>query len=410
MLKTETISDHTDQYTSINEDGVVRFRDDIDLNHMALTAREFRIRGGEQSLNLVADDIQDELLRLQEERGWSEEELNDRLDRIVGIIYDDVDPSVVDENSELNRSTPPEDLIASTSEEGVEQDYTVARLATIDETLGQRSALEGESLEEYEKRHGVPGSLATKSDETSVRNETVDKKESAAKGLSILSRARNALKGVREHGLGEVGRWIGSEISMIRGMRISESDTAHQYEKKMQQRKAIVIALGCAAVAWGAYKVIKGFDTGLNSGAVVDPGSFPTGDVQPTIGIEPTNEPTTIVDPGNVDPTHIEVEPTTPNPVETLSEAYTYSPDSLTVSRGEGWYATFKEMGIPRDSWSSIISDNSVMGKLQDMGIAYRDDSLGGWGINMTPGGKMPQAALDIVREAAESKGINLVR
>ncbi len=78
-----------------------------------------------------------------------------------------------------------------------------------------------------------------------------------------------------------------------------------------------------------------------------------------------------------------------------------YSPDALNIKAGEGWYQTFKDMGIPKDEWSNLLSKAGP--QLHDIQVnghplAYHMPN-GQWGIRMTPGANMPKSALDIISQ-----------
>lgn len=79
------------------------------------------------------------------------------------------------------------------------------------------------------------------------------------------------------------------------------------------------------------------------------------------------------------------------------------------IDIGEGWYDTFEQMGLSEGVWRILLEDEQLMTQLQEMGLAYPDDSIGGWGINMTADGKMPQEALDLIRQSAFNHGFAVV-
>lgn len=91
------------------------------------------------------------------------------------------------------------------------------------------------------------------------------------------------------------------------------------------------------------------------------------------------------------------------------SAGITYSPNAMNVSAGEGWYQTFSEMGITNaHEQLNLLNNNTLMTDLANRGLAYRDVAAGGWGMNMTPDGKMPKAALDLIRAYAQKDGYDL--
>ena len=83
-------------------------------------------------------------------------------------------------------------------------------------------------------------------------------------------------------------------------------------------------------------------------------------------------------------------------------------PTARKIRPGEGWYQTFKELGIKRDNWDELLKDMGP--KLRDMEykgtkLAYWDEQANEWRINMTENGKMPKSALRLIIERAEEKG-----
>ncbi|HET6746486.1 MAG TPA: hypothetical protein VFH06_00060 [Candidatus Saccharimonadales bacterium] len=88
-------------------------------------------------------------------------------------------------------------------------------------------------------------------------------------------------------------------------------------------------------------------------------------------------------------------------PKPSVSETV-YSPNALNIKAGEGWYQTFKDMGIPKDQWHDLLG--KVGPQLHDVQVdghplAYRMPN-GDWGIRMTPDGHMPKSALDLISHA----------
>ena len=83
--------------------------------------------------------------------------------------------------------------------------------------------------------------------------------------------------------------------------------------------------------------------------------------------------------------------------------AEVYSDDAQSIRAGEGWYQTFKELGVPREDWTQLLEQAGP--RLQEMGVAYRAPELGGYGMNMTADAKMPQEALDYLSSLAREHG-----
>lgn len=87
--------------------------------------------------------------------------------------------------------------------------------------------------------------------------------------------------------------------------------------------------------------------------------------------------------------------------------------EASTVEMKEGWYSTFNQLGItdPGEQYA-MLHNESLMNQLKDMGLAYRDNrpEIGGWGMNMTPDGKLPPEALKTIRDMAYQSHYTLAR
>jgi hypothetical protein len=88
---------------------------------------------------------------------------------------------------------------------------------------------------------------------------------------------------------------------------------------------------------------------------------------------------------------------------EAEATEFEYSKEAQTIDSGEGWYQTFREMDIPEEHRAELLK--KVGPQLVDMGIGYEDAKIGGYGIYMTPDGKMPEEVLDYIRDAAIEEG-----
>lgn len=78
------------------------------------------------------------------------------------------------------------------------------------------------------------------------------------------------------------------------------------------------------------------------------------------------------------------------------------------IDRGEGWYQTFKELGVKQGDWQELLQ--KVGPKLHDIrydGVraAYWDNNAHEWRINMTDNGKMSPEALRTIVKTANSEG-----
>lgn len=101
-----------------------------------------------------------------------------------------------------------------------------------------------------------------------------------------------------------------------------------------------------------------------------------------------------------------EVELPAPEPPETGVEIppsvdRDYTQDVRTITPGEGWYDTFRQMGITDcEVQEKLINDSALMQQLEAGKLAYHDPSLyEEWGIRMTPDGTMPSWALDLIAD-----------
>ena len=71
-----------------------------------------------------------------------------------------------------------------------------------------------------------------------------------------------------------------------------------------------------------------------------------------------------------------------------------FSVDAHTVTPGEGWYQTFKDMGIKSDEWSSLLK--KVGPVLHEKGWAY--NMHGSWGISHP--GQLPDDVLELIKNS----------
>jgi hypothetical protein len=95
----------------------------------------------------------------------------------------------------------------------------------------------------------------------------------------------------------------------------------------------------------------------------------------------------------------------TPNGSETLhAELNEFSQAARIVERGEGWYQTFDEMGIPERHWADVLE--SAGPKLQDQDWAYFDESAEEWRISKP--GKLPPEVLETIVTAAKRDGFDV--
>lgn len=85
------------------------------------------------------------------------------------------------------------------------------------------------------------------------------------------------------------------------------------------------------------------------------------------------------------------------------SAEWRFGKDELRISLGEGWYETFREMGISPKHNAELLKE--VGPQLHDKGLAYWDSSADEWRMNMTENGKMPRSAVKLIAETANEHG-----
>ena len=86
---------------------------------------------------------------------------------------------------------------------------------------------------------------------------------------------------------------------------------------------------------------------------------------------------------------------------------FEFPSDAGRITRGEGWFSQFADMGMTPEQARAMFNDSSVMERLVDSGAAYVDNSarIGGYGINLPSNGYLSDAAMNIIKEAATAKG-----
>ncbi|MFZ1258464.1 MAG: hypothetical protein WAQ25_03265 [Candidatus Saccharimonas sp.] len=96
--------------------------------------------------------------------------------------------------------------------------------------------------------------------------------------------------------------------------------------------------------------------------------------------------------------------PAAPN---TTPAPHNFPPDADIITRGEGWYHQFGDMGLTQDQAKVLFQDRTLMNDLVKEGAAYVDNSarIGGYGINMPSSGRLSAAAMDMIKQAMIAKG-----
>lgn len=81
-----------------------------------------------------------------------------------------------------------------------------------------------------------------------------------------------------------------------------------------------------------------------------------------------------------------------------------FDPSARRVTDGEGWNQTFKEMGIPKKDWADVL--NTAGPKLGKLGEAYYDNGAGEWRISRP--GQLSSDALRVIASSSRKNGVEL--
>lgn len=147
-----------------------------------------------------------------------------------------------------------------------------------------------------------------------------------------------------------------------------------------KKRKYGLIGAG-AAIAVGIISfalLTKGHDTSSINNTVTDATTSPS----PTPDVTPDASAS--------------ASPSGPDVTSAIPEA------AKVVQKGEGWFQTFKEMGVTSASDQKALL-NEIGPKLVSMGEAYKDADLGGYGISEP--GKLSNGALSLIQSVATARG-----
>lgn len=202
------------------------------------------------------------------------------------------------------------------------------------------------------------------------------------------------------------------ESSAIYFSRKFNADTEREQEKRRKSARSAIggVALGLViggSLAYAAGELANGRFGDWSNRTIDQPADATSSPDRHMLPPEPLEF-------GQPDPVNPEIEPLDPGvvppdqtpPVTELPSqpemSFDYSSDALTVSAGEGWYQTFNEMGITSAAQQyELLHNEALMQELANQGLAYRDASLGGWGMNMTPNGAIPVKALETIHQFA---------
>jgi hypothetical protein len=163
-----------------------------------------------------------------------------------------------------------------------------------------------------------------------------------------------------------------------------ESDTKREQGKR---RKAFAYGAGSVAVGsllgYGIHAGVEHFVGGDEASAAAHPGEGGGGN--PGDGADAGSGNTPDVPKGPA--------------LHELADAS----DTYNVHPGEGWYETFKDMGIPKDQWTNVLHDAGP--KLHEQGWAYFDNTHDEWRISKP--GHLPEGVVDTLKNASAKHGFS---
>lgn len=172
-------------------------------------------------------------------------------------------------------------------------------------------------------------------------------------------------------------------------------------KEQKQRRKAVAWGLGSVAAGSAAPWLLGELAERLSDADVRGPSV-----ARPTIETpEPTPEPPEVTPPTVETP---EPGVDTPKPgvdVKPTIPEYDFSDAAETLTSREGAYQTFNELNLPLDQAEKHELLHLVGPRLVEMGLAYPAPELGGYGLNMTPDGRMPEEALRYIVDTAREHG-----
>ena len=208
---------------------------------------------------------------------------------------------------------------------------------------------------------------------------------------------------------------VGGEIAAHFDQVHSKYDHAFEedsHKEQVKRRKALAWGVGSVAVGAGAAYglshiipyVSDGYDTARDTTRgwlhIDNPDSTPiaTGN---TYGA-PENLHDGVLPNGH----YVDGDTGAPEaPLESHKPSWSdFDKSARVVTPGEGWYQTFKELGIPKEHWAETLK--SAGPDLKDHGWAYFDGAHDEWRISHT--GKLPTSALETITNAAHAHGVEL--
>lgn len=395
-------------HTEALEENTLR---DSSLDVLAKKVAEARQSGDATAAAHAEDLFFDKFTKLSEKYGWEEDDdsvndtlrvdkdakvgrstIDDRLARYSKIMYgEEADTAVNNPEVVAKEGTDKTDRTDNEPASAPEDQSDTASPAKANREPIARVSKDG--LEDLEDSPKIPrvstegleddtSDNGTKIERVSTEGLEDDEVEPTSPAKNFLGRAKRALekgRGLYLRAAFELGHTLDlakQELSKRGGRK--ENETEEQYEKRMR-RNGRNVALGIVALAGASLAAKAGaFDS------LFDGNAHATGN---RTGIDSGIEE--LLDPsrgGGEQPLSID-------------DSNLYSGDALRIDKGEGFYQTFREMGIPRDKWQEVMDKSGP--KLVRMGEAYRDPSIGGFGLNGD--GRLSERALRTIADTART-------
>ncbi|MEO5950453.1 MAG: hypothetical protein ABIQ04_03305 [Candidatus Saccharimonadales bacterium] len=325
-------------------------------------------------------------------------------DAIIDDIYDATEGKSIEYESTV-KITPEEDpLDNETDDSDEETTSTTPESDPLDsETDDEEDSLDSETDDEED-------SLDTEIDDDELDNETDDEEDPLDNETDDSDEETTSTTPEEEEteSTPEVKRTIRKRLAVL-FYRVKESTgnfirSRTNGEHSKTNRNIAIGAVALATAGFAAWYFMGRHTGGVGSGVKDNTNTY-TGGAGAGNGhsevINPTHPsgagsgevvPTT---PGTTGPKVTEVIKT-PTKVAVTHEVF--SPAAHTVTPGEGWFQTMKELNVPAGDRAALLE--KVGPKLEKMGAAYRDASVGGWGINMPANGQFSDAVLKVIAEA----------
>lgn len=175
-----------------------------------------------------------------------------------------------------------------------------------------------------------------------------------------------------------------------------ESDS---YDIKRKRRRKVMGAAAVVAAGYGAGMVAHAVIGGLHPAPSAS--SAPTGYHDSWPGNKASGDVS--MNPSDYHDSWSSTEAPVASPHEAIPFGHDISniSEAYTIYSGEGFYQTFKDMGVPRNIWGKVL--NEAGPRLQKLGEAYFDKAHGEWRIPHS--GQFSREALEMIASAAADHG-----